>query len=317
MNDTIPMDADHRQSLKRKIQVVLDHVTAVALGFKYGFYLYGQSGIGKSYSVIRHLESLNVSVKLYNSRMTAKGLFLALKAASDAIFVLEDMERSTNDPHAQGVLRSALWAPPGRDRVVTWTTEKDGDVEFSFRGGIILISNRPLVDLPELRALATRIEVHQLEASEAERIALMRDLADQGYRDGDKLLLGPGECRQVTEHLIQECRAAGCPLDLRLQQKGFHTYRQWESGNSVTRWDDLVAASIREAVHHFRHEADTAAPEQKMARKRNVVREILASIKGAKAQEDAYWDAIKGSRADFFRRKREVESGEFDDHDAA
>ena len=92
----------------------------------------------------------------------------------------------------------------------------DGPQRFVFRGGLILISNRPLADLPELRALATRIEVHRLDVTEAELTALMRDLARKGYRQQDKLVIGPEECLQVTEHLLKECRAAGCPLDLRL-----------------------------------------------------------------------------------------------------
>ena len=140
--------------------------------------------MGKSYTVLRHLESLDVPYQLFNSRMTAKGLFLALQWAPDAIHVMEDMERLTKDPDAQGVLRSALWAQPGHDRVITWTTATDGKQRFVFRGGLILISNRPLADLPELRAMATRIEVHRLEVSDAELAALMRELAGKGISPG-------------------------------------------------------------------------------------------------------------------------------------
>ena len=317
MNDTISMHSEDRKSLDRKLQVVKDHVAAVALGFKFGLYLYGQGGIGKSFSVLHQLEQLNASVILYNSRMTGKGLFNSLRNAPDAIHVLEDMERLTKDPDAQAVLRSALWAPPGRDRTVTWTTASEGEIRFTFRGGLILIGNRPLFDMPELRALATRIEVHHLEVTEVELIALMRELAVGGYRVGDKLLLAPEECLQVTELLIKECRMAGCPLDLRLQQKGFQTYRQWESGNSVTRWDDLLAASVREATHHFRHEADTAPREQKMARKRNALREIMAQTGDAREQEELYRKRMNTSRADFFRRKSEILSREFNEQDDA
>src|ERR1700685_2053616 len=97
-----------RDSLAKKLYLVRDHVTAVARGYKTGSYLYGSGGVGKSFTVLRHLESLGVPYQLFNSRMTAKGLFLALKSAPDAIHVLEDMERLTKDPDAQGVLRSAM-----------------------------------------------------------------------------------------------------------------------------------------------------------------------------------------------------------------
>jgi hypothetical protein len=310
-------EADALNSLGRKLQVVKDHTTAVAKGFKPGLFLYGQGGVGKSYTVLHHLESLEASVVLYNSRMTAKGLFLSLNHAPDAVHVLEDMERLTKDADAQGVLRSALWAQPGHDRVVTWTTATDGAMRFVFRGGLILISNRPLADMPELRALATRIEVHRLEVAETELIALMRELASKGYRQRDKNVLGPEECLQVTEYLIRECRSAGCPLDLRLQQKSFQTYLQWGADWSHTHWQDLIAASVREASCHFRHELNSAPRENRMARKRNIVRAIMKQAPDdSKEQERLYVEEQKaGSRADYFRRKREVEVGDFDEED--
>ena len=304
-------------SLERKLHLVRDHSTAVARGYKTGYYLYGLGGMGKSYTVLRHLESLQVPYQLYNSRMTAKGLFLTLLKAPDAIHVMEDMERLTKDPDAQGVLRSALWAQPGHERTVTWTTAADGVQRFVFRGGLILISNRPLADLPELRALATRIEVHRLEVTDAELAALMRDLAGKGYRLQDTVAIGPEECLQVTEYLLKECRAVGCPLDLRLQQKAFQSYLQYAADCSVSHWEDLVAASVREATCHFRHEANTTSPEARKTQRRNILREIIGKVADAKGQEELYMEQTGASRADFFRRKREVQSGEFDDHDQA
>ncbi len=304
-------------SLEKKHHLLRDHVTAVARGYKTGYYLYGTGGAGKSFTVLRHLESLDAPHHLFNTRMTAKGLFLTLANAPDAVHVLEDMERLTKDPDAQGVLRSALWAQPGHDRAVTWTTAKDASQRFVFRGGLILISNRPLADLPELRALATRIEVHRLEVTDPELTALMRKLAAGGYCERDRVVLGPEECIQVTEHLLKECRMAGCPLDLRLQQKAFQTYRQFAADCSVSHWEDLVAASVREATCHFRHEPNMTSPEARKAQRRNALRAILTETTDPKRQEELYRERTDASRADLYRRKREVESGDFDKHDAS
>jgi hypothetical protein len=304
-------------SLEKKLQLLRDYVTAVAKGFKNGLFLYGCGGMGKSFTVLRHLEQLEAPYQLFNGRMTGKGLFLTLGRAPDAIHVLEDMERLTKDPDAQGVLRSALWAQPGHDRLVTWTTATDGAQRFVFRGGLILISNRPLADLPELRALATRIEVHRLDVTEVELTAQMRHLAAQGYRQHDKTVMGPDECLQVTEHLLRECRAAGCPLDLRLQQKSFQTYLQWQNEYCHCDWRDLLAASVREATHHFRHETNPLPREARRTQRRDVLRAILRQTDDAKEQERLYAEQTGASRADFYRRKGEVESGEFDEDDAA
>jgi hypothetical protein len=307
---------DPLRSLEKKLQVVRDLVTGVVMGFKTGFFLYGSGGVGKSYTVLHHLKYLDAGYQLYNSRMTAKGLFLALQHNPDAVHVLEDMERITKDADAQGVLRSALWAQPGHDRVVTWTTAVDGAQRFAFRGGLILISNRQLADLPELRALATRIEVHRLEVTEAELTAKMRELAGQGFRRDGKVLLESEKCFQVTEHLLRECRAAACPLDLRLQQKSFQTYLQWQAEYSSTDWRDLMAASVREATHHFRHEVNPLPREARRTQRRIVLRAILSQTKDPKEQEQLYEQQTGASRADFYRRKFELETGEFDECDA-
>ena len=314
----LPMiDQAALDSLERKFHLVRDFVQAVSKGYKTGLFLYGPGGIGKSFTVIRHLEVLEAPYQLFNSRMTAKGLFLALEHAPDAIHVLEDMERLTRDPDAQGVLRSALWAQPGHDRKITWTTATEGVRQFIFRGGLIMISNRRLADLPELRALATRIEVHRFDATEAELVAFMRRLASQGYKQNDKLVLEPEKCIEVTEHLLNECRKAGCPLDLRLQQKSLLTYLQWQMDNSTCHWHDLLAASVREATCHFRHEANPLSAEAKKARKRNMLRKIMSQTDDPKDQEKRYKAQTGAGHADFYRRKGEIISGEFDEQDAA
>ena len=113
-----------------------------------------------------------------------------------------------------------------------------------------------------------------------------------------------------------ECRAAACPLDLRLQQKSFQTYLQWESENTALHWKNLVTASVREASHHFRHEPNTMPLETRRKQKRNLIREMISEAIEVKDQEERYMKEAKASRADFYRRKREVESGEFDEDDA-
>ena len=53
------------------------------------------------------------------------------------------------------------------------------------------------------------LEVYRLEVTEAEQTARMRDLARQGYQHRDKVVIGPEECSQVTEHLLKEAGVDG------------------------------------------------------------------------------------------------------------
>jgi hypothetical protein len=160
-------------NLESKLQDVRDFVNGIVNKYHAGLYLYGAGGMGKSHCVLSHLDRIGADYRLFNSRMTAKGLCLALERSPDALHVLEDMERITKDADAQGVLRSALWSQPGKPRVVTWTTAKE-TINFEFRGGLVLISNVPLAEMAELKALATRISVVELTVADSELVALMR-----------------------------------------------------------------------------------------------------------------------------------------------
>jgi hypothetical protein len=187
----VSQDDLHLQSYESKLQLVRDYTKGVALGFSNGFFLHGTGGIAKSSTVLGELERLAVDFKLFNSRMSGRGLFEALAEYPNAIHVLEDMERVVRDKDAQGILRSACWGQRGEDgrqkRTITWATAK-GVESIVFKGGIIMLSNRPLDDLPELKAIRTRISHLHLEVSDAEIAAQMRRLSRSGYQHDGKIM---------------------------------------------------------------------------------------------------------------------------------
>jgi hypothetical protein len=280
-----------------------------------GLYIYGAGGIGKSHTVLEHLKKLEAPYRLFNSRMTAKGLFRAMEKGPDMIFVLDDVERLTNDRDAQGVLRSACWAQPGHPRRVTWTTAA-GEEAFDFTGAIILLANRKMADLPELRALATRITTMELVVNDDEAVAFLRDFASKGYvRDG-KTLIEPEQTREVVEHVISECTAAGHSVDLRLWEGSCQDYLMWARDRCVHEWRDLVTSRIRSVARSIR-QISTDTPEEKRRQRRNIVRSILERTNDAKEQIRLYRVEAGAERTDFFDRKREVKSGEFDGEEAA
>ena len=60
-------DQLHLQSYESKLQLVRDYTKGVALGFSNGFFLYGNGGIAKSFTVLGELQWLSVDFKLFNS----------------------------------------------------------------------------------------------------------------------------------------------------------------------------------------------------------------------------------------------------------
>ena len=98
-----------------------------------------------------------------------------------------------------------------------------------FSGGIIMLSNRPLADLPELRAIRTRISHLHLMANDQEIASLMRRIACKGFQHGEQTMTAD-ECQMVCEYLITESQTKLAHLDLRLLDNSFRDFLLWESG---------------------------------------------------------------------------------------
>jgi len=232
-----------------KYQMVRDQVAAVAMGLSTGMYVYGPGGCGKSYAIEGELRQRQVPYKLYNSRMTGRGLFNALESHPDAIHLLEDMEQIFRDSGARGLLRSALWSQQSardnsNERLVTWTThQKEHQVVFT--GGIIMTGNSPFPILSELDAVKTRISYTQLTFSDQEMIAMMRRLC----LDGQSTQLGrvtPIESRDVCEFIVEQCGGLNRRFDLRLFKNSIADFAQWRDLEAGCHWNDLVSARIKE-----------------------------------------------------------------------
>lgn len=99
-------DARSLAELEKKMQLVRDRVTGVALGYTTGFVLDGPGGVSKSFTVLQTLQQLQANFRVSNSRMTGRGLFDTLAMYPDCVHVIEDVESMMNDKMAVGVLRS-------------------------------------------------------------------------------------------------------------------------------------------------------------------------------------------------------------------
>ena len=71
-------DERHLQSYEGKLTLIRDYVRGVVLRFATGFFLCGNGGISKSHTVLNEMEKLGADYKLFNSRMSGRGLFQSL-----------------------------------------------------------------------------------------------------------------------------------------------------------------------------------------------------------------------------------------------
>lgn len=233
--------------LNKHLQIVRDRVTSVAKGYHSGVIITGRGGTSKSWTVEETLEEIGAPYVLHNSHVTPRGLFGELAAQPDSVHVIEEAEEVLHNRVSLGVLRSATWGThrdrEGRvERLISWRANRARH-EVIFTGGVVLISNRKLSDLPEMRALATRIPCIDLAVSDQEIAALMRSVASQGYQIGDSRL-DPYECMEVADFVIDESTRMGRQLDMRVLVNALADRLQSDDLDAGCGWQDLVASSL-------------------------------------------------------------------------
>jgi hypothetical protein len=312
-------DQRHLETLEGKLQLVRDYTTSVATGRTGGFYLHGNGGCGKSFTVIKELERLQIPYKLYNSRMTGRGLYNALEKSPDSVHLLEDMEQLFRESGARGVLRSALWSQGDREddgpseRLITWTTHVR-EHQFVFTGGLIMTANRPFPDVPELDAVKTRIAYMHLSVSDNEIIAMMRNLSLRGVRKGSEVL-EPQECLQVCDFIIQECLGLNRLLDLRLFTNGLSDFLQFRECQSGCHWHDLVSTRIKERPTKIR-EAKPISFRNDQKRDELQLAQELSKIDDREERYGIWHEQTGKSEQTLYRRLKQVEESGFSDSHA-
>jgi len=305
-------DQRYLASLEEKLQMVRDRTAGVVEGFSTGFALHGPGGVGKSYGVLAELQRRQANYRLSNSRMTGRGLFDTLYRYPDAVHVLEDVEQAMHDKNAVGVLRSGLWGqrregsqgPP--ERWITWSAHRT-HMEMLFTGGIILISNRPLLDLPELQALKTRVPCMLLQPSDNELRAQMRQIACRGFMHEGRSMTQQ-ECHEVCDFVIAESLSLHRPLDLRLLVNAFCDYLQWQDCEAGCHWQDLVAARVRERPTTFKFAVSRVSRAERKQQEQQIVREILEVTADRNEQLRLWAERAQKSRSAFDRRKAELKA---------
>jgi len=307
-------DQRHLDDLERTLQVVRDNIDRVVDRTATGYYLHGRGGVGKSYTVLNRLDERRADYVLLNSRSTGRALFNDLAARPDAVFVMEDMERLFQQDNALGVIRSALWGQAAsdgsgrRERVVTWSNERRR-LEVIFTGGLIFVANRPLGDRPEHVAIASRITVQQLQPSQHQVRAKMREIARGGHvHEGHRV--APAACVEVCEFVIREAQDLNRPLDLRQLVNALNAYIQAGEFGTGCSWRDLVAAQLRERPTFFRDEVAVGGREAVHEDELKLVAELVAAGVSRAEQERAYRERTGKSRASFFRRLEQYEQAQ-------
>jgi hypothetical protein len=155
----------------------------------------GEGGLGKSYTVLKSLETaglrnitdlaefqvgqrinLSKSYRVVKGFSTAKGLYRTLFESNGMTIVFDDCDSILKDDVARNLLKGAL--DSYSKRYISWMADmRDDDLPktFEFTGRVVFVSNMPLEKIDQ--AIRTRCMVVDLSMSESQKVERMEVIA--------------------------------------------------------------------------------------------------------------------------------------------
>lgn len=250
MQDT---DRQHYETYLRNQQMVVDRVTGVVNRRHNGLYVWGETGVGKTYSIERTLEEAQRqgrrSYRKLEGKCTPIGLFELARDFPDHILFIDDDPMLVQDRLSQQILLhlcgdGRIDPETGRNVRTVTNIKSRGRERCQFTGSVVITNNVRLANMPVLRALQGRIRTYHFRPTTSELVAMLRHLAET--EDHPEVDLE--ERREICEFIIAECEHSQQQLDLRLLKHAASDYIQWKRGEVKLHWRHLVVSSLQD---HF------------------------------------------------------------------
>jgi hypothetical protein len=277
-------------ALEERQNLLAHHVRLLARGLSVGLFVYGpQGGLGKSRTVLRTLAEEGVSPVLVNSHITPLALYSTLYFnRSGRVIFCDDVDAIFGSMAHLGLLRSALWGDP---RIVTYGSSQLDDLpaSFVFDSRLVFCANVIPRRNDAFKAVLSRCDIFELNATQDEVVDLMRRLARAGFDS-----LRPGECLEVVDFI--EKNGDERAISLRLLEPSFRKviYARSEGLD----WRPLVMTQLRT----FGRKEDTSRRLDTRAQEIRLLNQAIEHHPDSVAEQQAFWCRATGkSRASFFR----------------
>ena len=177
-------------TINERFEFISQLVGLVASNIQPSAIITGKGGLGKTYTVIKSLETVgftNVSGKEVESEektfrvvkgySSPKGLYRSLFENQNNIIVFDDTDAILDHDISLNILKAALDSYD--ERIITWNADLKDDLpkEFEFKGRIIFISNRSHNSIDQ--AIRSRSMMVDLTMTTDEMIERMAYIAEQ------------------------------------------------------------------------------------------------------------------------------------------
>lgn len=242
-------EAEALARLEDKYETIRVNTMLVANGDSSGLAVWGEGGIGKSYQITHTLDQGGKKYHLHNTRLTGPGLCKILQAHPKDLHIIEDVESVFGEKICMSLLRSACWGQEDAEgkmkRLITYRTANDSyNFHFDFDGAIIVTLNGNISNIPELRALKTRIDVYHLRSERDEVFALAKKIALDGYATV-KGVVPPEQCLEMWAFYKEHLPESHSP-DLRMLTRAYRKWLGLKGINTTKTWQSLLLAAIQE-----------------------------------------------------------------------
>jgi len=277
-------------ALEERQKLLAHHVRLVARGMSTGLFVYGsQGGLGKSRTVLRTLADEGVSPVLVNSHITPLALYATLyHNRSERVIFFDDVDSIFGSMSHLGLLRSALWGEP---RIVTYGSSQLDDLpgSFIFESRLIFSGNVIPRRNDAFKAVLSRCDIFQLDATQEEVIELMRSISSAGYES-----LTSDDCQDVVTFIEQY--ADDRAISLRLLEPSFRKVLYARSEGLD--WRPLVMTQLKS----LGRKEDTSRRIDAKAQEIRTLHLAIERFPDSVTEQQMFWSRATGkSRASFFR----------------
>jgi hypothetical protein len=156
-----------------------------------GMIIYGEAGLGKTYTILKTLgelglkagvvdDSVNGDYYYIASHITSVELYNLLYKYRDKIIVIDDVEQLLENLKSLAILKSALWSSIDKRYVYyhSPTHLLEAPKEFEFKGKIFLLLNKiPTKNKEVIDSLMSRVLTYKLHFDYQTRIKIMYEIS--------------------------------------------------------------------------------------------------------------------------------------------
>lgn len=278
-------------ALEERQQLLVHHVRLIARKVSHALFVFGsQGGLGKTRTILRTLDEEGIEPILINSHITPLALFSTLfRHREDEVIFFDDVDSMFGSMAHLGLLRSALWGSP---RVVTYGSSQLPDnlpSSFEFTSQCVFAANVIPQKNDAFKAVLSRCDIFQLDATNDEVVEMMRNIAAKGYSG-----ITPDEATSVIDFIADHANDRQLSLRLLGPSLKKFTYARQEGVD----WRPLVESQLQT----LGKKTDASKRVDNKSKDLKVMSQVCARHPDSLKDQMADWCRITGkSRASFYR----------------